>query len=224
MARRRAARRPHPARGSPGSAPRTCSRAPTTIVSPEYGAGRPSTSRCVVVAGPPQRWQTAWSLSTNSARERSSGHRAERLAPEVLVEPCADHARAALGEGERRVDDPLFEELHLVDPDDLRRACARDELGASVDRDSRHPHARMTHDVGRVVAVVDAGLEEDHPLTGDLRAPEPTDHLLALAREHRAADDLEPSSSLGRHPDHRGDARRGGGRGEKPSEQRKHDG
>ena len=50
-----------------------CSLAPTTIVAPEYGAGRPSTSRCVVVAGPPQRWQTAWSLSTNSAWASSSG-------------------------------------------------------------------------------------------------------------------------------------------------------
>jgi hypothetical protein len=32
-----------------------CSFAPTTIVAPEYGAGRPSTRRCVVVAPPPQR-------------------------------------------------------------------------------------------------------------------------------------------------------------------------
>ncbi len=50
-----------------------CSAAPTRTVSPEYGAGCPSTSRCVVVAVPPQRWHTAWSLSTNSAWERSSG-------------------------------------------------------------------------------------------------------------------------------------------------------
>jgi len=42
-------------------------------VSPEYGAGRPPTRRWVVVAGPPHRWQTAWSLSTNSAWLRSSG-------------------------------------------------------------------------------------------------------------------------------------------------------
>src|SRR6266508_1071958 len=43
------------------------SSAPTWIVSPLNGAGRPSTSRCVRVAVPPQQWQTAWSLSTSSA-------------------------------------------------------------------------------------------------------------------------------------------------------------
>ena len=43
------------------------SSAPTWIVGPANGAGRPSTGRCVRVAGPPQRWHTAWSLSTSSA-------------------------------------------------------------------------------------------------------------------------------------------------------------
>src|SRR6476469_1589866 len=79
---------------------------------------------------------------------------------------------------------------------------------------SAHPSTGMADDIGRVVAVVDARLEEDHALTRDLRAPEAPDHLLALAGEHRAADDLEPSSSVRRHPDHGGDARRAGGRAE----------
>ena len=64
---------PTPASWQPRQRASYCSAAPTTTVSPEYGAGSPSTSRCVVVAGPPQRWQTACSLSTNSACERSSG-------------------------------------------------------------------------------------------------------------------------------------------------------
>ena len=50
-----------------------CSPAPTTMVAPSNGAGSPSTSRCVTVAGMPQRWQTACSLSTNSAIASSSG-------------------------------------------------------------------------------------------------------------------------------------------------------
>ena len=49
------------------------SSAPIWTVAPSKGAGLPSMSRCVKVAGPPQRWQTASSLSTNSATQRSVG-------------------------------------------------------------------------------------------------------------------------------------------------------
>jgi len=99
-------------------------------------------------------------------------------------------------------DDGGLEELHLVDPDDLRGAGAGHELGTAVDRDGRHPDTRMADDVSRVVAVVDPRLEEDHALARDLGAAKPADHLLALAGEHRPADDFEPASSLRRHADH----------------------
>ena len=132
------------------------------------------------------------------------GHRPERLSAEVLVEPGRDHSDAALGECERGVDDRRLEELHLVDPDHVAAARPGDELRAAVDRDGRHPHACVTDDVRRVVAVVDPGLEEEHPLPGDLRAAQPADHLLALAAEHRPAHDLEPAASLRGDPDHGG--------------------
>ena len=126
-----------------------CSFAPTTIVAPEYGAGRPSTSRCVVVAGPPQRWQTACSLSTNSAWASSSGIGPNGSRRKSWSRPGGDHARAAVGERERRPDDLAVEELNLVDPDDLHAACALDELGDVRHRDGPHADARVADDVGR---------------------------------------------------------------------------
>jgi hypothetical protein len=130
------------------------------------------------------------------------GHRSERQPAEVLVESRSDHAGAALRERQRRVDDRRLEELHLVDPHDVDAARPRDELRAAVDGHGRHPHACMADDVRRVVAVVDPGFEEEDPLPGDLGATEPADHLLALAAEHRPADDLEPSTSLRGNADH----------------------
>ena len=81
----------------------------------------------------------------------------------------------------------------------------RRDLCDGGDGDGAHSRARVAYDVGGVVAVVDLWLEDDDPLPGDLRAAQTADHLLALAAEHRAADDLEPATSLRGDPDHRGD-------------------
>jgi len=60
----------------------------------------------------------------------------------------------------------------------------------------------MRDDVRHVVAVVDPRLHDQRPLAGDLGAAQAADQLLALAAEHRAADDLEPAAALWRVPDH----------------------
>jgi hypothetical protein len=126
----------------------------------------------------------------------------ERKAPEVLVEPGRDDAGAAVRERERRVDDGLVEELHLVDADHVEAVCTREDVGDAVHRDGAHAHAGMAHDVGSVVAVVDPRLEDDHALTCDLGPAQPADHLLALAAEHGAANDLQPAASLWWDADH----------------------
>ena len=46
-----------------------------------------------------------------------------------------------------------------------------------------------------VVAVVDQRLDDQRALAGDLGAAQAADQLLALAAEHRAADDLEPAAA-----------------------------
>src|SRR5581483_5394897 len=133
------------------------------------------------------------------------GHGAERKPAKVLVEPGDDDALAALDQPLDHADDLEVEELHLVDPDGVVAVREADDLLRARDRDSAHLRARVADDVADVVAVVDARLRDERALAGDLRAAEPPDELVALAAEHRAADDLEPASALGKQPDHAGD-------------------
>ena len=86
------------ARGRCGSAPRTArarrrrsSRRPPAPACRRRAAASSS-------PGPPQRWQTACSLSTSSARQSSSGIAPNGQAAEVLIEAGRDDARAALDE------------------------------------------------------------------------------------------------------------------------------
>ena len=94
------------------------------------------------------------------------------------------------------------EELHLVDPDDVVAVRACDELGNAVDGNCAHAGSGVGDDVRRVVAVVDPRLEDDDVLAGDLGPAQSADHLLALAREHRPADHLEPAAALGGNANH----------------------
>ena len=63
-----------------------------------------------------------------------------------------------------------------------------------VDRDRAHPRAGVADDVRDVVAVVDPRLDDQHALARDLGTAQAADELLALAAEHRPADDLEPAA------------------------------
>ena len=133
------------------------------------------------------------------------GHRAEREAAEVLVEPARDDPHPALDEPVEDERDLRREELHLVDADDVVAVDETGDVGRVVDRDRAHLRARVADDVGDVVAVVDPRLDDQHALAGDLGAAEPADQLLALAAEHRPADDLEPAAAVREEPDHRAD-------------------
>ena len=132
-------------------------------------------------------------------------HRPERKPPEVLVETGGDDPYATRREVERVRDDGVPEELHLVDPDHVESLRALGHVVCGCDGHGPHARARVAHDVGRVIAVVDPRLQDDDALSGDLGAAEPADHLLALPAEHRTADDLEPTTSLRRNADHGGD-------------------
>ena len=116
-----------------------------------------------------------------------------------------DHAHAAVGQFESVRDDGRVEELHFVDPHDVESVRMPDDLGDRRHGYGAHSCTGVADDVGRVVAVVDPRLEDDDALPCDLRASQTADHLLALAAEHRAADDLEPATSLRGDPDHGGD-------------------
>src|SRR5690606_37942301 len=91
----------------------------------------------------------------------------------------------------------LVEELGLVDADDLclgqhgveQRARAAGVVGPDL-------HLAVRRDVVAAEAVVDRRLEDLHLLLRDLRAPQAADQLLALAAEHRAGNDLDPSATI----------------------------
>ena len=76
-------------------------------------------------------------------------HDAEGQPAEVLVEARDDDPDPAVGQRERRTDDRVVEELHLVDADHVVPGRAGDELRDAVDRDGPHPCARVRDDVGR---------------------------------------------------------------------------
>ena len=156
---------------------------------------------------PPQRWHTACSLSTNSARGEQLRHRPER---QRAGSPGRARRRSRARRRRRARAPRPRSSARRTAPRRSRRRRSRAARATSSAQpstgtaDMRTPG--VADDVGGVVAVVDARLEEEHALAGDLRAPQPADHLLALAGEHRPADDLEPASPLRRHPDHGRDA------------------
>ena len=79
------------------------------------GRGPAVDQRCVVVAGPPQRSQTAWSLSTNSAWASNSGIGPNGSRRKSWSSPATITRGAAVSEGERGADDLAVEELDLVE-------------------------------------------------------------------------------------------------------------
>ena len=94
------------------------------------------------------------------------------------------------------------EELHLVDADRVVAVGEAGDVLGPRDRDGAHLRPGVADDVPDVVAVVDLRLHDQGALPGDLGAAQAADQLLALAAEHRAADDLEPAAVLGEQPDH----------------------
>ena len=127
-------------------------------------------------------------------------------------------------------DDALVEELHLVDADRVVAGREPQHLGARLGGDRAHLHAGVRDDMAEVVAVVDHRLHDQRPLARDLGAAQAPDQLLALAAEHRPADDLEPTAAVWMLSDHGGEPTgatrrtrssacsrsRGGGRGGSP--------
>ena len=71
--------------------------------------------------------------------------------PEVAVEPGQTTTRLPSATScSRARSGSELQELGLVDPDDLRRARVREQLGRRVDRDRRPAEPGVAHDVAGV--------------------------------------------------------------------------
>ena len=126
------------------------------------------------------------------------GHRPNGSPRKSCASPAAT-TRPPRSTSSDDLDDAVVEELHLVDPD---RLVARRERRISADSTvTARIRADVPDDVADVVAVVDRASRSALE-AGDLGAPQAADQLLALAAEHRPADDLEPAAAFGDVPDH----------------------
>jgi hypothetical protein len=121
-------------------------------------------------------------------------HRLERAAQIILIQTGHDDALAVVRQGIAGGRQVLVEELPFVDPDDFGVGghCVHQLVGRPH-RLRWDPHVAVRHDVVFAVAAVDDRLEDLDLLPGDLRAAQPADQFLALAAEHAAGDDFDPT-------------------------------
>ena len=137
--------------------------APTRITGSSRRAGLPSTSRCVMVAGPAQIWQIACSLSASSAWASSCGIGPNGSPRKSRSRPAASTRAPRRTRRSATSTIAVVEELHLVDADHERRVERRDAPrcpSLAADGDAAQAAARVRDDVAAAVAVVQARLEE----------------------------------------------------------------
>ena len=105
-------------------------------------------------------------------------HRLEGLAGVVLIEAGDDDARAASGEFVGDLDEPLIEELSLVNADNFGVGLGeRKDFVRRLDDVRLVAHLGMRHDVIARIARVDLRLEDLHTLARDLGAAQAADQL-----------------------------------------------
>jgi len=136
-------------------------------------------------------------LSDVLGHRKHRGHGFERCPAVVLVESGNDDPVPGSRQLFAYRHETVVEELCLIDADYL---C--------VSLDSLHKRGRVRHattrqallvvrnDVVLVVAIVDSRFEDLHFLARDLGSPQTPDELLALAREHAAADHLDHAEAM----------------------------
>src|SRR4051794_15043167 len=122
-------------------------------------------------------------------------HRAERLAGEVGVGPRQYRPNAPGSQTGGHVQDLPIQELRFVNGDNLGIGTNQaEDLGRGIDWTGLELPAVVTGDaVQPGITSIEVGFEDLHLAPGNGGATDSTNQLLALATEHDAADDLDPS-------------------------------
>ena len=117
--------------------------------------------------------------------------------PKVRVGARENYPPAARREGRGEVHDRIVQELRFVDGNHLgQRIQALGDLRGRVHRHRLGTPAVMTGDrINPSISTVEVRLEDLHSFPCDDCSTDATNELLALATEHHARDDLDPSSS-----------------------------
>src|SRR5688500_439369 len=121
------------------------------------------------------------------------GHRLERPAQVIGVEPGDDDAFAAAGELRAGGGQILVEELRLVDGDDFSVVVDKpQQLSRAADLHTLYPHLAMRDDFRFGEPVIEGRFEDLDLLACNLRTAKPADELFAFAAEHTAGNYLNP--------------------------------
>ena len=124
-------------------------------------------------------------------------HRAERLAAEIHVQACADHAHAAVRKLLSDFDDRVIEELGFVDSDDASGVFNElQDVASAFDWARENFVGIMALNVIRAVAAVDQRLKNLDLLARNLGALYPAQEFFGLPAEHAAANDFDRSTEM----------------------------
>jgi len=125
------------------------------------------------------------------------GHRFERPAGVILVQPRNYHALSLSGELVNRIDESHIEKLALIDPDHFSIGFDRFE---HLDRRG-HRHrivlmAGVRRDLLNGISCIDSGFEHLNLLAGDAGPVQAADQFFRLSGEHRTDNHLDPSGAV----------------------------
>src|SRR2546426_1138418 len=161
-----------------------------------FPGGRPSVHETLVAARrPAAHYADRLELVDDLSDGEERGHRAERQAAEIHVNPGQHDPYPPVGEPVCGRHDTVVQELHFVDRDHfgLGPHGAEDPL-RGIHRLGFHRAAVVrAHRVEPGVAGIEMRLEDLNVLARDHGPPHPADQLLALPGEHHAGDDFDPA-------------------------------
>ncbi len=140
--------------------------------------------------------QMAVSLVTWSARARRRGIVPNGTPRKSRSSPVTTTCLPISGKTLDHVGEALVEELRLLDGHDVRIGDGRLDLVRVV-----HGHGMVlrtgARDDGHAIgAGVEARLHEQHLSPGDREAAQQAQHLVGLAAEHAAGDDVDPAVGI----------------------------
>lgn len=130
-------------------------------------------------------------------RRHQRGHRAERIAQIVHIQPCHDDADSVVGQLAADIHQTVVEELRFVDADDIHIGRQQQDVLRRIDRRRTERIGVVRNDVLFGITHVDARFENLDPLMGELGPFQAADQLLGLARKHRPANDFDPTFPAG---------------------------
>ena len=120
-------------------------------------------------------------------------HRAERLTEEVHIKTCYDYAHTTICQLAADIDNAIIEELRLVDTHDINLRRHKQNLLWRLPRSGTNRGVVVRYNLILRIADIDLWLEYFDSLVSKLGTAKAANQLLGLTREHRTANNLNPT-------------------------------